>query len=95
MALLNSRVLKKETCREIESLGPMAEQIADRWAGGWPKMTQEMEANGSLLPAVKDQLAKEVELEATHARDYRHLAHHEFLEMMGASMAPPGVTASR
>lgn len=59
---LNKHVLKPETIRQIESLGEVASQVADRWAGAWPKQTRRLETEGSLLQAVKEQA--EVEQEA-------------------------------
>ncbi len=97
--MLNSQVLKPETVRQIGSLkaddgmllGNRATKIADRWASGWTKATQAMEADGTLLPA----LAKQAELEAMAISDNRiaganqHLADHEILEMVGIPPEPP------
>lgn len=57
---LNRHVLKPETIAQIEEMGEVASQVADRWAGGWPKQTRAMEKKGTLLQAVKEQ----AELEA-------------------------------
>ena len=42
-------LLKPETVAAILELGQKAEQIADRWAMGWPKRTRELERQGILL----------------------------------------------
>lgn len=52
---LNKHVLKPETIRQIEAMGEVASQVADRWAGGWPKQTRALERQGLLLEAVKEQ----------------------------------------
>lgn len=56
---LNRRVLKPETIEAIEAMGELASQIADRWAGGWPKQTKKLEAEGRLLQAVQEQMELE------------------------------------
>lgn len=64
---LNKHALKPETIRQIEAMGEVASQVADRWAGGWPKETRRLEAEGRLLEAVKEQAEAEqaaVEYEA-------------------------------
>jgi uncharacterized protein YkuJ len=64
---LNRHVLKPETVAQIEAMGEVASQVADRWAGGWPKKTRKLEAQGKLLEAVKyqaEQEQKAVEYEA-------------------------------
>lgn len=57
--LLNRNVLKPETIAKIEAMGEVASQVADRWAGAWPKETRKLERNGSLLQAVQDQAEME------------------------------------
>lgn len=52
---LNRHVLKPETIEAIEAMGEVASQVADRWAGGWPKKTRRLEAEGRLLDAVRYQ----------------------------------------
>lgn len=54
-SFLNRDVLKPETIAQIEAMGAVESQVADRWAGGWPKQTRKLEREGRLLQAVKKQ----------------------------------------
>lgn len=65
---LNKHVLKPETVRAIEAMGEVESQIADRWAGGWPKQTRRLEAEGRLLQAVKEQAEADGRLWSTRQR---------------------------
>lgn len=90
MALL-SRVLKPQTADAVEKLGLRAEQIADRWVLGWPKLTKELEASGNFLDRLKAQV--KVENEAVSGGrvggDNSHLTDWELLEVCGISQSPP------
>ena len=88
MSLLNRQVFKPETANQIEQMGLTATQIADRWAGGWPKRVKKLEAEGRLLPALKEQAEKEGEVKA-RALNMTHLANHEINQMYGIDPSPP------
>ncbi len=88
MSLLNSHVLSRESQESIEKLGPLAEKIADRWAGGWPKRVKSLEKSGKLLEELKSQVEREKNVLA-EARNMSHLAEHEIMEMYGVSPEPP------
>lgn len=62
------RVVQPKTVRVIEKdLSLRGWQIADRWAAGAPDMVRAMEANGTLLPRLKEQ----ADLEARTIADAR------------------------
>lgn len=56
---LNVHVLKPETIKQIEAMGEVASQVADRWAAGWPGKTRKLESLDLLLAAVKRQAERE------------------------------------
>ncbi len=89
MSLLHNDMLKPETEAAIEALGLTAEQVADRWLGGWPKETLALEKAGKLLEAVKAQAEREAAIYSETERLYSHLARHEIAEMYGLDPAPP------
>lgn len=80
-------ILKPETVTAIFDLGPKAEQIADRWAMGWPARTLELEKQGTLLEALRDQAERENR--AIRENGTTHLADHEIAELWGLSSRPP------
>lgn len=91
MALLNRHVFKPATAKAIERMGPIAERVADRWAGGWPKATRDMDRTGRLVHAVKTQAKREAEIysDARVGGKNSHLADHEIAEMYDLSPGPP------
>lgn len=80
-------ILKPETVTAILELGQKAEQIADRWAMGWPKRTQELERQGILLEKLSNQAERESR--AIRENGTTHLADHEIAELWGLSPWPP------
>lgn len=88
---LNRHVLKPETIRQIEAMGEVASQVADRWAGGWPKQTRALEKQGALLDAVK----KQAELEAQaveYENQNRWVGGIESRQLFGIDLnAPPPI----
>jgi len=80
-------ILKPETVTAIFELGPKAEQIADRWAMGWPKRTRELEKRGTLIQALRDQAERESR--AIRETKTTHLADHEIAELWGLNPWPP------
>lgn len=91
MSLLNHQVFKPETLAAIAELGPTAEVVADRWAGGWPKDTKALEKAGKLIPVLKAQAQKESETlsDARVGGMNNHLATHEIAELYGIDLQPP------
>ena len=86
--LLNRHVFKPETAAKIETMGQTASQIADRWAGGWPKRVKKLEAENRLIPELKDQVEREAEV-ISQTPNISHLARHEIMQMYEIDPAPP------
>lgn len=90
MSLLYVHNLKPETVTAILELGPKAEQIADRWAMGWPARTLELEKQEMLLAALRNQAEQESQaIRAAQKDGLTHLADHEIAELSGLSSRPP------
>lgn len=92
MSLLYAQeLLKPETVAEILELGRKAEQIADRWAMGWPRRTRELEKQGTLLQHLREQteLENRALAEAHQGGNVQHLADHEIAELYELREGPP------
>lgn len=92
MALMYAHeVLKPETVTAILELGQKAEQIADRWAMGWPRRTRELEKQGTLLQHLREQTETENRTlaEAHRGGSVQHLADHEITELYELRQGPP------
>lgn len=91
MTLLNAGILKPETETAISEIGPRAEQIADRWLGGWEKRTLELEANGDLLPRLQQQTETEASVisGARMSGQMSHMADHEIADLYDLNEGPP------
>lgn len=92
MSLLYAQhILKPETVTAILELDwKKAEQIADRWAMGWPKRTRELEKEGTLLDALRNQAERESRAIREETRNgTRNLADHEIAELWGLTPEPP------
>jgi hypothetical protein len=83
--------LKPETAKQVQALGPVAWQIADRWLSSWRRKTLALEKEGKLVGALREQAKREAEIysDATVGGANSHLARHEVMEMYGISAAPP------
>ena len=84
-------VVSKETLRAVSALGPTAVKVLERWVGGWPKATKELEKAGKLIESVKDQANREAEIygEARRGGQNSHLADHEIAELYDLAPGPP------
>lgn len=84
-------ILSPESVRQIESMSVLAQQIADRWALGWPKETKLLEKQGKLLQALKEQTGREGNAlsDARQRGQNLYLADHELMELYGISSRPP------
>lgn len=88
--LYAQELLTPETVAAILELGQKAEQIADRWAMGWPKRTRELERQGILLEKLSIQAERESRATRQAAEEgITHLAEHEIAELWGLSLRPP------
>lgn len=83
--------LKPETAKQIESLGLVAWQIADRWLSGWREKTRALEKEGKLVGALREQAKREAEIysDATIGGANSHLTRHEIAELYDLSPGPP------
>jgi hypothetical protein len=73
--------------KQVESLGPLAVEIANRWLRGWPKAVKEHLRTGHYLEFLKAQ--EEREREAYSQPGQNHLARHEIAQMWDLSPKPP------
>ena len=72
---------------EIQTLPPLATEIANRWMLGWPKRVAALIEAGEYLDALKAQ--EEAEREAYSNPGNLHLARHEIADLYGLTSAPP------
>jgi len=77
---------------QISRLPPMAIEIANRWALGWPKQVKALVASGEYLDALKAQEQTERELLSKPGNG--HLARHEVVQEYGLSLSPPEATTT-
>lgn len=89
---LNKHVLKPETIKAIEAMGEAASQVADRWAGAWPKQTRALEKAGRLLEAVKAQAEAEQEALEYEAQN-PWVGGIESRQLFGIDLSAPPPTA--
>lgn len=85
---LNRHVLKPETIEQIEAMGEVASQVADRWAGGWPKKTRKLEAEGRLIEAVRYQ-AEQEQAAVEYERANRWVGGIESRQLFGIDLSAP------
>jgi len=83
--------LRSETAKQIQLLGPVAWQVADRWLSGWRRRTLDLEKQGKLVEALREQAKREAEIysEARIGGRNSHLADHEIAELYDLSPGPP------
>jgi hypothetical protein len=77
----------KEVLRKLKLMSPLAIEIANRWALGWPQAVHELLAAQQYLAALT---AKESEERDVLSRPgLSHLARHEIVLEYGLSLSPP------
>jgi hypothetical protein len=83
--------LKPVTAKQVQALGPVAWQIADRWLSGWRGKTLALEKEGKLVQALREQAKREAEIfsDATVGGANSHLARHEVMQLYDISPGPP------
>lgn len=90
MSLLHRHLFGEKVAAEVEGMGLLAEQIADRWAGGWPRRITALIRAEKLLPALRVALLNESAIQRrVESSELSHLARHEILELYGADIEPP------
>lgn len=88
MSVMESKYYGPQMAAQIEAMGLLAEQIADRWASGWPAQTRVLLDKEVFPQELERQMRREKDVMAK-ARDMTHLAPHEILQEFGISLAPP------
>lgn len=78
--------------RQISRLPPLAVEIANRWALGWPKRVKALVESGEYLEALKAQ--EQTEREVLSRPGNSHLAQHEIVQEYGLSLSPPEATTT-
>lgn len=87
--LLQPSKYPPEVRKALETMPPLATEIANRWMLGWPKAVQSLIEEGGYLDALKEQEKRELEAYSQPGND--HLARHEIAEVYGLSPAPPSL----
>ncbi|MEG1678578.1 MAG: hypothetical protein RR326_00670 [Stenotrophomonas sp.] len=88
-SLVSPSLYPPDLRRKISHLTPLAIEIANRWALGWPKIVKALIAEGEYLYALKAQEREERRVLLIPAPDLNHLARHEIVLEYGLSLAPP------
>lgn len=85
------RELKPEIAKQVQALGPVAWQIADRWLCGWRARILALEKEGTLVGVLREQARREAEIfsDATVGGANSHLARHEVMQLYDISLGPP------
>lgn len=82
-----------DLARKLKLMSPLAVEIANRWALGWPEQVKALISLGQYLPALQSQ--EEQEREVLSNPGNSHLARHEIAQEYGLSLAPPEPATSR
>ncbi len=77
----------KPVLEKLNKMTPLAIEIANRWALGWPQTVKELIEAGEYLQALKTQ--EQQEREALSEPGNSHLARHEIVQETGLSLSPP------
>lgn len=86
--LSNPKAYLPQVVARIESMGPIAISIANRWMLGWPDRVAVLLKTDSYLDCLESQLEQEKEILACEA-NLRHLTRREILEIYEIKDAPP------
>lgn len=86
--LYNPKMYPKEIQAKLNLMPPLAIEIANRWALGWPKTVKGLMATGEYLDALTTQEQQERKVLSQPGNS--HLARHEIVQEYGLSLAPPG-----
>ena len=86
-ALHNPKMYPEPIRRKLELMPPLAIEIANRWALGWPETVKALLTSGKYLEALKAQ--EQQEREALSEPGNSHLARHEIVTEYGLSLSPP------
>lgn len=75
------------TAVQIEVMGSITIEIANRWALGWPDRVVAMLTSGIYMQKLLEQSEREKDVLANEYAT--HLARAEILQMYGVALAPP------
>jgi len=75
---------------KLKKMSPLAIEIANRWALGWPKDVKALIEAGQYLQALTNQ--EQQEREVLSKPGLSHLARHEIVQEYGLSLEPPTIT---
>lgn len=89
MSLVNEKAYPPEIRREIERMGRIGWQIADRWMLGWPGRVKELIRTGEYLPVLQAQ--REAELDALAENADNSPSETEKVQLAGLSLECPHV----
>jgi hypothetical protein len=73
--------------QKLGLMPPLATEIANRWALGWPEAVTELLKAGKYLEALTAQ--EQAEREALSEPGNSHLARHEIAQEYGLTLGPP------
>lgn len=77
----------KPVLDKLKTMPPLAIEIANRWALGWPQTVQQLIQSNQYLEALIAQ--EQQEREVLSAPGNSHLARHEITEIYGLCQSPP------
>lgn len=86
-ALYNPSQYPRELLAKLKKMPPLAIEIANRWALGWPQAVKDLIEANQYLDALKNQ--EQQEREALSQPGNNHLARHEIVQEAGLSLSPP------
>ena len=85
--IYNPTKYPKELLAKLKHMTPLAIEIANRWALGWPKGVQALIQSGEYISVLRAEEARKRDVICNS--NLSHLARHELVELYGLSMAPP------
>ena len=91
-ALYKPSQYPKEIQGKLRLMPPLAIEIANRWALGWPETVQALLESGEYLQALISQEKQEREVLSNPGNS--HLARHEIAQEYGLSLSPPEATSN-
>ena len=88
--LYNPSQYPKEIQAKLNLMPPLAIEIANRWALGWPQTVKGLIEANQYLDALTTQEQQEREVLSQPGNS--HLARHEIVQEYGLNLAPPAPT---
>lgn len=85
--LVNRKDYPPELPPQIQAMGALAVEIANRWMTGWPGRVKAMLKRGTYLDLLKEQVELEARTLANPGNN--HLARHEILQLYDVNLEAP------